>query len=173
MNCFDITILIVFGVCLMAGIYRGPLKEFFSLSGLYAGAYVAFKYYVAVGKWLSEWISNGAGFSILVFLIVFCEIYIIIILLGIIVRHLIKTEPSLRTVRVFGGIMGSLRGIFTVSAILIALIAVLPKGISLIEKSILCPYVAEVSEAMAEIVSGEMKNEFTDKLADLKKVWSP
>ena len=173
MNFFDIAILIVLGVCLIAGIYRGPLKEFFSLSGFLAGAYVAFKYYEAVGKWLSDWISNGAGFSILVFLIVFCEIYIIIIVLGIIARHLIKTEPSLRTVRVFGGIMGLLKGIFIVSVILIALTAVLPKGVSLIEKSTLCPYVAEISEAMTEIVSEEMKKKFTDNLADLKKVWSP
>ena len=48
--------------------------------------------------------------------------------------------------------MGSLKGIFIVSVILIALIAVLPKGVSLIEKLIRWPYMAEVSEAMTEIV---------------------
>lgn len=165
MNYFDIAILIILGACLMAGVYRGPLKEFFSMSGLFTGAYMALKYYVTVAKWLPNWVSNDVGFNIISFLIIFCEIYTIIILLGIIAQHLIKTEPPLRAVRVFGGIMGFLKGIFIVSVILIALIAFLPKGASLIRKSIFSPYVAAVSEVVSEIIPTGMK----DELKDLEK----
>lgn len=42
-----------------------------------------------------------------------------------------------------------------------------------LKKSMLSPRLAVVSEAMAEIVSVEIRDEFTDKLSVLKKAWKP
>ncbi|MBC8433107.1 MAG: CvpA family protein [Desulfobacterales bacterium] len=171
MNLFDIAILITVGGCLIAGIIRGPFKELFSISGFYLGTFAAFNYSMKIERFLSSVISNTVTFKALSFLIVFCEIYIIIIILGAIIRYFLKIEPSGWPDHFLGATMGTFKGILIVAIALIIITVISPKGDILLKKSIFSPRLAMVSEAMVEIASGEIQDEFADKLADLKKTW--
>lgn len=170
MNPFDLAILITIGVCMIAGIYRGPFKELFSILAFYLGTYVAFNYCTKLAGLLSRAISNTMALKMLSFLIIFCEIYIIIIISGAIVRYLLKIELPGWSARLLGSIMGMFRGFLIVSLALIIIVC-LPTGYDLLKKSKFSPYLTVVSETMAEIVSREIRDEFTNKLTDLKKTW--
>jgi membrane protein required for colicin V production len=52
------------------------------------------------------------------------------------------------------------------------LTAFLPKGTPMIKDSLLAPHVSRVSEIMAQLVSKEMKQEFSTKIVELKKNWN-
>jgi membrane protein required for colicin V production len=52
------------------------------------------------------------------------------------------------------------------------LTAFLPNGAPVIKDSILAPHVSRVSEIMAQLVSPEMKMEFSTKIVELKKNWN-
>jgi membrane protein required for colicin V production len=52
------------------------------------------------------------------------------------------------------------------------LAAFLPKGTPMIKDSLLAPHVSRVSEIMAQLVSKEMKQEFSTKIVELKKNWN-
>lgn len=171
MNLFDIAMLITVGGCLIAGIFRGPFKELFSILGFYLGTFAAFNYSMKIERFLSSVISNPASLKILSFLIVFCEIYIIIIILGAIIRYFLKIELSGWLDHFLGATMGTFKGILIVAIALIIIIVISPKGEILLKRSKFSPRLTVVSEAMVAMAPEEIRDDFADKLADLKKAW--
>ena len=171
MNLFDIIVIVILGYCLIRGIFRGLVKELSSIIGVFGGFYAAYTYYPVLAKPLSEWIANAGYLNILSFLIIFCGVFIIISILGIIINYLLKIVFLGWLDRVSGAMFGAMKGILIVSVLLIALTAFLPKGTPVIKDSLLSPYVTLVSEKMAKVISKDMKHDFSTKIATIKKAW--
>jgi len=171
MNLFDIIVIVILGYCLIRGIFRGLVKELSSIVGVFGGFYAAYTYYPVLAKPLSKWIANAGYLNILSFLIIFCGVFIIISILGIIINYLLKIVFLGWLDRVSGAMFGAMKGILIVSVLLIALTAFLPKGTPIIKDSLLSPYVILVSEKMAKVISKDMKHDFSTKIATIKKAW--
>jgi len=171
MNFFDIIVIVILGYCLIRGIFRGLVKELSSIIGVFGGFYAAYTYYPVLSKLLSKWIANTGYLNILSFLIIFCGVFIIISILGIIINYLLKIVFLGWLDRVSGAMFGAMKGILIVSVLLITLTAFLPKGTPVIKDSLLSPYVTLVSEKMAKVISKDMKHDFSTKIATIKKAW--
>ena len=171
MNFFDIIVIIILGYCLIRGVFRGLIKELSSIIGVLGGFYAAFTYYTLLAKPLSKWIANTGYLNILSFLIIFCGVFIIISILGVIINYLLKIALLSWLDRILGSVFGAMKGILIVSVLFIALTAFLPKGVPVIKDSHLSPYVALVSEKIAKVVSKDMKHAFSSKITTLKKAW--
>ena len=171
MNFFDITVIVILGYCLIRGIFRGLVKELSSIIGVFGGFYAAYTYYPILAKPLSKWIANTGYLNLLSFMIIFCGVFIIISILGIIINYLLKIVFLGWLDRVSGAMFGAVKGILIVSVLLIALTAFLPKGTPVIKDSLLSPYVTLVSEKMAKVISKDMKHDFSIKIATIKKAW--
>ena len=156
---------------MIRGIFRGLLKETFSLIGVFGGFYAAYTYYLLLAKPLSRWIADPVYLNLLSFLIIFCLVFIIISILGVIINYILKIAFLGWVDRICGAGFGILRGIFIISVLLVALTVFLPKGTPVLKNSLLSPYVTLVSEKMAKVVSKDMKHSFSDKVAVLKKAW--
>ena len=171
MNSLDIFIIVVVGFCLIRGVFRGLIKELSSIIGVLAGFYGAYTYYMKLAKLLSKWISDTGYLNILSFLLIFCGVFIIISVLGVVIKYLLNIAFLGWADRICGAGFGLMKGVLIVSVVLITLTAFLPKGSPLIKKSHLAPHVAMISESMAKVASGDMKNQFADKMSELKDVW--
>ncbi|MFO8082772.1 MAG: CvpA family protein [Desulfobacterales bacterium] len=171
MNFFDITVIVILGYCLIRGIFRGLVKELSSIIGVFGGFYAAYTYYPILAKPLSKWIANTGYLNLLSFMIIFCGVFIIISILGIIINYLLKIVFLGWLDRVSGAMFGAVKGILIVSVLLIALTAFLPKGTPVIKDSLLSPYVTLVSEKMAKVISKDMNQAFSTKIAAIKKAW--
>ena len=171
MNLFDIIVIVILGYCLIRGIFRGLVKELSSIIGVFGGFYAAYTYYPVLAKPLSKWIANVGYLNILSFLIIFCGVFIVISILGIIINYLLKIVFLGWLDRVSGAMFGAMKGILIVSVLLIALTAFLPKNTPIIKDSLLAPYVTLVSEKMAKVISKDMKHDFSTKIATIKKAW--
>ena len=172
MNFFDILVIVILGYCLIRGVFRGLIKELSSIIGVLGGFYAAFTYYMLVAKLLSKWITNTGYLNILSFLIIFCGVFIIISILGVIINYLLKIAFLGWLDRILGSVFGAMKGILIVSVLLIAFTAFLPKGTPVIKDSLLSPYVTLISEKVAKVVSKDMKHAFSSKIATLKKAWN-
>jgi len=170
-NFFDIIVIVILGYCLIRGVFRGLIKELSSIIGVLGGFYAAFTYYMLLAKPLSKWIANTGYLNILSFLIIFCGVFIIISILGVIINYLIKIAFLSWLDRILGSVFGAMKGILIVSVLLIALTAFLPKGTPVIKDSLLSPYVTLVSEKIAKVVSKDMKHAFSAKIATIKRAW--
>jgi membrane protein required for colicin V production len=170
-NFFDIIVIVILGYCLIRGVFRGLIKELSSIIGVLGGFYAAFTYYMLLAKPLSKWITNTGYLNILSFLIIFCGVFIIISILGVIINYLLKIAFLSWLDRILGSVFGAMKGILIVSVLLIALTAFLPKGTPVIKDSLLSPYVTLVSEKIAKVVSKDMKHAFSAKIATIKRAW--
>ncbi|MGD9384288.1 MAG: CvpA family protein [Desulfobacterales bacterium] len=171
MNFFDIIVIVILGYCLIRGAFRGLVKELSSIIGVFGGFFGAYTYYPVLAKPLSKWIANVGYLNLLSFLIIFCGVFIIISILGIIINYLLKIVFLSWLDRVSGAMFGAMKGILIVSVLLIALTAFLPKGTPVIKDSLLSPYVTLVSEKMAKVISKDMKHAFSNKIETIKKSW--
>lgn len=171
MNFFDIIVIIILSYCILRGIFRGFVKELSSIIGVFGGFYAAYTYYRLLAKPLSRWITNTGYLNILSFLIIFCGVFLIISILGVIINYILKIAFLGWFDHFCGALFGTMKGILIVSILLISLTAFLPKNTPAIKNSLLAPYVTLVSEKMVKVVPKDMKHAFTAKITDLKRIW--
>ena len=171
MNPLDMVILVILGYCLIRGIFRGLVKEISSIIGVLAGFYAAYSYYPLLAKPLARWISSTPFMNILSFMIIFCVIFILISILGIIIKYLLNIAFLGWIDRICGAGFGIIKGILIVSVVLISLTAFLPKGAPIVKNSLLSPHVTLISEKMVKIVSKDMKHLYEAKAKEFKKAW--
>lgn len=172
MNPFDTIITIILGYCLIRGFFRGLVKEISSIIGVLGGFYIGHSYYLEIARPLSAWISNPAYAKILGFMMLFCGVFVFVSILGVIIKYLMNIAFLGWVDRICGVLFGIAKGVLITSVLLMILTAFLPKGAPMIKDSLLAPQVSRVSEIMAQLVSKEMKQEFSTKIVELKKIWN-
>ncbi len=171
MNPLDMVIVVIMAFCLIRGIFRGLVKEISSIVGVFAGFYAAYTYYGTIAQPLSRWISNTAYLNILSFLIVFCVLFILISVIGVIIKYVLNIAFLGWVDRICGAGFGIIKGLLIVSVILIPLASFLPNNAPVIKNSVLSPYVMLVSEKMVKVVPRDLKQQFDVKIKELKKTW--
>ncbi|MDL2121752.1 MAG: CvpA family protein [Deltaproteobacteria bacterium] len=164
-------IVIVFGFCLIRGFFRGFIKEMSSIIGVLGGFYAAYTYYLEVASPLSGWISDKSYLYIISFLIVFCGVFLIISIIGVVIKYILNIAFLGWIDRICGAGFGIIKATLIVSVLFIALTAFLPKGAPIVKDSMLSPHVSFISEKMAKVIPKDMKHQFVSKIEELKKAW--
>ena len=175
MNVLDYVIAGVIGFCLVRGLFRGLVKEISSIVGVFTGYYCACNYYAPVSEIVQGWqiIENPNYVRIVVFFCLFCLIFFLIGLVGIIIRYLLRELFISWVDTTLGGGFGMVKGVLITSVLLIPLTAFLPNDDKLMKNSILAPHVTVVSKEMVRLVPDHLKEKFTQKIDELKSFWSP
>ena len=105
-------------------------------------------------------------------MLLFSGVFIFVSILGIIIKYLMNIAFLGWVDRICGVLFGIVKGVLIISVLLMILTAFLPKGTPMIKDSLLAPHVTRVSEIMAQMVSKEMKQDFSTKILELKKSWN-
>ena len=171
MNLFDMMVIVIFAFCVIRGVFRGLIKELSSIVGVLAGFYAAYSYYTVIAKPLSRWLTNPAYANILGFLIIFCLIFLVVSIIGIVIKYLMNIAFMGWVDRICGAAFGAIKGVLIIAVLLIVFTAFLSKGTPFMKESLLAPHIAVISEKMAKVVSQDMKRQFTVKIQELKKTW--
>jgi membrane protein required for colicin V production len=171
MNILDIIFVVILAYCIIRGVFRGLLKELSSIIGVFGGFYAAYTYYAVAARPLSKWISHTGYLNLVSFIIIFCIVFLVISILGVVINYLLKLAFLGWFDRLAGALFGAVKGILIVSVLLIALTAFLPKGSPFIKDSLLSPHITFISEKMVKVVSKNMKHAFMAKIEELKKIW--
>lgn len=171
MNVFDLFVIVVIGYCLVRGIFRGLIKEVSAIVGVLAGFWIAYSYYPTVARPLGRWISDPAYLNILGFMILFCGVFILVSVVGVVIKYLLRVAFLGWLDRICGAAFGLFKGVLITAVVLMALTAFLPKGTGLIRDSLLAPQVTRLSENLARVTPRDLKAQFGVKLADLRQTW--
>ena len=171
MNALDIVIGIILVFTLIRGIFRGLVEEIASIIGIFGGIYGAVFYYPAAAQFLHRWISDAAYANIIGFLIIFGTLFIIVGILGVLIKYLLNIASLGWFDRLCGAAFGGIKGILIASVLLLVLMTFLPSGTPLIKSSRLAPHVAVITENIVKIVPRDMKQRFGDKLKKVEQEW--
>ena len=171
MNALDIVIGIILVFTLVRGIFRGLVVEISSIIGIFGGIYGAVFYYPAAAQFLHRWISDTAYTNIIGFLLIFGVIFLLVGILGVLIKYLLNIASLGWFDRVCGAAFGGVKGILIASVLLFALTTFLPGGTPLIKTSRLAPHVAVITEGIVKIIPQNMKQRFGEKYKDVKREW--
>jgi membrane protein required for colicin V production len=171
MNALDIVIGIILVFTLVRGIFRGLVVEISSIIGIFGGIYGAVFYYQAAAQFLQRWISDTAYTNIIGFLLIFGVIFVLVGILGVVIKYLLNIASLGWFDRLCGAAFGGVKGILIASVLLFALTTFLPGGTPLIKTSRLAPHVAVITEGIVKIIPQNMKQRFGEKYKDVKREW--
>jgi membrane protein required for colicin V production len=172
MNFFDMIITVILGFCLIRGIFRGLVKELASIIGVLAGFYAAYTYYLKINvPFVTRVVSDPGYLNILNFMVIFCVIFIVVSMLGVVIKYVLNIAFLGWLDRICGLGFGFIKGILIVSILLMVLTAFLKKGTPIIKDSLLSPHVSKLSENMAKVVTRELKYNFEINLDEFKQAW--
>jgi membrane protein required for colicin V production len=169
MNLLDIVIVVILAYCLIRGIFRGLIKELSSIVGVMAAFYAAYTYYPELAHLLGRWISDQGYRRIFSFMIVFSIIFILISILGVIIKYLMNIAYLGWIDRICGAAFGSIKGLLIISVLLLALTSFLPSGSPLLKNSLLAPHIVLISEKLAKLVPPDMKRQFKKGIHALRR----
>jgi membrane protein required for colicin V production len=172
MNTLDIVICVIVGFCFVRGIFRGIVRELASIIGVFIGLYAAYTYHSYVADQLSIMIPDAAHRNIVAFLLIFCTILFLAGLLGTIIRKMLKAACIGWIDRITGSLFGITKGILITSVVLIALTAFLSKKNSIVEKSVLAPFVMQISSGLVEMIPNKLHEYFKANLKGLEGAWT-
>ncbi len=172
MNPFDMLATVILAFCVIRGIFRGLIKEMSSIVGVLAGYYAAYSYYSEIAKLLSRWMTNSAYVNILSFLVIFCAVFFIVSILGVIIKYALNIAFLGWFDRICGSLFGSIKGVLIVAVLVVIFTAFLPQGSSFIKDSVLAPHVTTISEKLVKFVSKDLKQQFSSKIEHVKKFWN-
>ena len=171
MNALDIVIGIILVFGLVRGVFRGLVEEISSIIGIFGGIYGAVFYYSDAAALFRRWISDTAYANIIGFLVIFGLIFILVSVLGVLIKYLLNIASLGWFDRLCGAAFGAVKGVLIASVLLFALTTFLPGGSPLIETSRLAPHVAVVTETLAKIIPHKLKQRFSDKYKEAQQAW--
>lgn len=171
MNIFDIIIVVVLSFCLIRGFLIGMVRQISSIVGVLAGFLAAIRYYPLLTGYLKEWIDTPGYRDIAAFMILFCIVFIVVILLAWIIHYLMKVSKIGWVDRVLGVIFGAVKAALVVSILLVALTTFLPPGTGVVQQSRLARYLTPISEKIALFVTDKVKIKYNKNIDKYLKNW--
>lgn len=162
----------ILGYCLVRGIFRGLIKELSSIIGVLGGFYAGYSYYPILATPLSRWIGKMGYANIVSFLILFVGVYLVISILGVIIKYLMNIAFLGWTDRLCGALFGACKGLLIVSVVVVMLTTFLTRNETILRESIVVRHTMGISATMVKVASADMKSMFDTHLKDLKKSWN-
>lgn len=147
MNWLDIIFILILIGCIAYSVYRGLVKEVFSLASIAIGYIAAVNYYLPISVYtakvlnpsISKWVS---------FVIIFIVVFIAVILIGKLIQMVLNVSVTLTVVdRAAGGIIGAAKGVIILSIVILFLSAI-PYTRDYISKSWTAKYIVILNKKL-------------------------
>jgi len=117
------------------GFWRGFVRELIETIGALVAAIGSYRLYPTVSQWLNTGPESGLGSKILTFISIFIVIMIAIALLGYLIKRFLRAIHLGQVDRLFGFILGAVKGGLIVAVVAISWLWFMPDGASLLRNS--------------------------------------
>jgi len=153
MNGIDIAILVILCGFLLKGLLRGLLKEVCSLAGLFAGAFLAFRYHGPLAEALLEQVDLPAEIAVAItFTVLFLATMIFFLVIGFLLSRIVKLLFLGGFHRFKEKVFGLSQGVLLLAVVLFALsLRPLPWDIDkVMKKAYLAPPFVDLGDAVLQ-----------------------
>jgi len=148
---FDIFLAVVVGFSLIYSLFKGMVREIFSLLSLIAGYVVAVRYQGMGADWLEQFIGNDTVARLASFALLFIVTAAVVSILGGYARKLIRTSEVLSGWdRLGGGVFGVVKGVFFMVLLMFPLQLYPDVDSKLTRASIFAPHLRSLSNDLID-----------------------
>ncbi len=163
-NILDIILVLIVFLSILLGIWKGFIRELFSLVFFILAVVLSFSFYQLPGNLLNRYLKSRDLSNFVGFITIFVLVVIVGILVTYWLRKLFTLGPFKAIDRVLGGVFGLIRGILIASIIVFALV-VFPVRKDLVVKSRLSPYVMKTIDLFIGLFPGK----YQEKIEAMRK----
>jgi membrane protein required for colicin V production len=158
MSWIDIVFILILAGSVIYSVYRGMVKEVFSLASIAIGYLAAVNYNLPISMYASK-VLNPAISRWVSFIAIFAVVWVIVILIGKLIQKVISVSVTLSVVdRAAGGVIGAAKGVMILSVVILLLSAFsFTKGHIL--KSFTVRYIIAISKTVIGVSPVEFVNE--------------
>jgi len=171
MNFLDVFILLIMVASFVYSLFRGLVREVFSLLSLILGFISATRIYHIPAGLILRGIDNLFIANVLGFTLVFIFVSIGISLIGKLIKKFVRHVRLELIDRILGAFFGLLKGAFVVIIIVVVLIAFLPPAHPVLSKSRLSPYFMTIGELSLRMIPGDFRLKVKKKRESLSPYW--
>lgn len=171
-NWFDVVLVVAVLFSTVSGLRAGLARVVVGIAAAIAGFMAGFWCYRIVGAKLqffisSEHLANLAGFLLILFGVLAAGA-----LLSAILSKLFQWVGLSWFNHFLGGVAGALRGAIVIAALLSFAVAFAPSPMpDALARSTLLPYASEISSALVSLAPHDLKDAFSQQLANLQALW--
>jgi membrane protein required for colicin V production len=170
MNILDTIIIVVVGAAFVMSLFRGVIKEVFSLGSVILGFIIANYTYSPAAEFLAPYISHAPIAKITAYGAVFIGSSIAIRILGSIVERLVKKSLLGWADHLMGSLFGFLKGCLIVSVFVMLVSSFMPDS-KIFRESKLSPRVMSTVGMLAKLAPDEIKKRFHETRVRLANSW--
>jgi uncharacterized membrane protein required for colicin V production len=169
MNAFDAFVLLAALALFCLGILRGAVRISLGLGGMILGLLVALQYETVLAPYIQRVVKDDVVAHLLAFAMLVMAMMALAILLGWILRHLLKKAHLTWLDRILGAAAGLVCAALLAAAVAVPLASVLPKGSRVLAESRLAPVTLEVSRLVVRLAPDELRQRFHQGLDRIKE----
>ncbi len=172
MNPFDMVVVVILVYFLITGLLRGSIREVTSIAALLGGFYFAYLYYESFATVFSAFIEAAYIREIASFVVLFGLFAIVVILIGTLLRSLVKLVFLGFADRLLGAVIGGIKAIIVVSVLHFLALTFLPSGgAAVVAESRIAPAMNSAAAAIVYLVPEDFKRDLAARAQKLRWQW--
>ncbi len=168
MTLVDWIFIVIVAFFSVRSLLRGATREIFSLLALVLAFLCSFRYAALLEPLLQPYISLAWGRTLAAFAIVFLAVYILINVTGSLLSALLKKISLSSLDKTAGAFVGAAKAYIIISCLIIAVLFV-PRGQSVLQKSIICEYCLPCITFLVELLPAKLKHAVREKTRALDR----
>ena len=151
MTIFDIIVAVILGFFFLFSLFKGMVREIFSLLGYLAGYILALNYQDELAVWLREIVAQPVIARVVGFAIIFFVVRISFGLIGRLLRKFMAGSTVLSVPdRILGGVLGFAKGLVIVAVIMFPLSLFEDSYKKVTQGSVLAPYLEQIANFVSQ-----------------------
>ena len=168
-NLFDLFAFGSAALFVLAGLWKGLVRQLFTLAGILGGSALALNGYQLAARWL-PFVDSGVRQTI-AFLVLLLGCVVLSWLFGHGFSRLVESLTLGWANRFAGGVLGLAKAAFLSAVAALFLVRVLPQNSAVLRESVALPYVLTVAEQGLRLAPDDVEEDVGKKLASLRKAW--
>lgn len=171
MNGFDIVLLVLMGVLVVIGLLKGLVRILIGLAALVVAFLVAGFYHRPLAERFTSLDVPSGALSLICYVLLFIGVMLAGALLAWFLRKLIKAAMLSWVDRIAGAALGLLAALLAASLLILPMVAYLPDGSGLLDRSLLAPYVAALADLAVHAVPADLAEKYREKIEEIRDRW--
>jgi len=168
MNWFDIVLLGVIALSLLAGFIKGLVREVFSLGGVILAVLCAFMFAPGLQGAFEKWIPLESAAYAAALVVIFLLVMIVTEVAARFVQKLLNLAQLGFANIMQGGIFGVVRGVVITMILVLGVALFLEPGHPVLADSAVVPYLSRTSELMSPLLPEDAQEELKKQFDELR-----